>query len=126
MKKTKTRILLEKTLKEAKSSYTAFELFEIHRKDNLTLSTIYRTLQTFEKEGLVTKEVSTFKNEAVYYWKHEDHHEHGHILECVKCHKQIILNYCPFESVNEDIKEKTGFSLEDENHILYGVCKDCQ
>ena len=126
MKKTKTRNIIEETLKKADKPLTAYELFDIHKEENLTLSTIYRTLQTFEKEGIVQKEVSPFKNEAIYYYKNHEEHEHGHVLECIKCHKQIQINYCPFEEANEKIEKNTGFSLEDENHVLYGVCKDCK
>lgn len=126
MKKTRTRKEVFKILEKSHSGLSAQEIFNLVEKENVNLSTIYRTLALFEKEGLVRKEVSPFTNEAKFQLVHEHHDEHGHILECIKCHKQIDLDYCPFEDVNEEIKNKTGFELVDENHVLYGVCKDCK
>ena len=52
--------------------------------------------------------------------------DHGHIIECIKCHKHVELDYCPFDEANREIEKKTGFAIEDENHIIYGVCADCR
>ena len=122
MKKTKSREQVKQILINAREPLNAQDIFN-RDFTGLTLSTIYRTLIAFEQEGLIKKEVSPITREATYSWK--DDEEHGHILECVKCRKQIRLDYCPFEGVNELIEEKTGFTLDDENHVLYGVCKEC-
>lgn len=123
MKKTKSRELVKHILETCQEPLTALDIFNRDFSRSLTISTIYRTLIAFEREELVKKEVSPFTREAVYTWKSEE--DHSHVLECVKCHKQIKLEYCPFEEVNIQIEEQTGFTLADENHVLYGVCKDC-
>lgn len=122
MKKTKTREAIKKLFVEKNSPLTANDIYKELKDQNITLSTIYRTLDTFEESGLIKRDVSLHKKEAIFTLKEL---EHGHILECIKCHKRIYLDYCPFHEVNEEIQEKTGFALEDENHILYGICKSC-
>ena len=123
MKRTKSRSIIKNILLNSSKSITALEIFEIAKKDGVTLSTIHRTRGPFEEENLIKKDVSPFTSKASYSWKEE---EHGHILECIKCHKQIILDYCPFEEVNKEVEKKTGFTLEDENHVLYGLCSTCK
>lgn len=123
MKKTKTREEVKRLFVEKDIPLTASKIYEFLKDDNVTLSTIYRTLATFEKEGIIKKELSSFNKEAIYTLKEI---EHGHILECIRCHKRIYLDYCPFHEANEKIEQKTGFTLEDENHILYGLCSDCK
>ena len=122
MKVTKSRKAILALFKGATTPLTAEAIYLLLQGQGITLSTVYRTLQCFEQEGIIKKELSPHSKEARYSYKEE---EHGHTLECVRCHKKIPLDYCPFEEVNEEIKKKTGFTLEDENSILYGVCADC-
>lgn len=123
MKQTKARTkVLEIFHQNPDRYFSAQEIYKLLIEENINLSTIYRTLTAFEKENLLLKQISPNK-EAIYTLSGE---EHGHVLECVKCHKKIRLNYCPFEEVNSEIYEKTGFSIEDENHVLYGTCNDCK
>lgn len=122
MKNTKSRKAILELLQKCPAPLSADSIFAALKDQGITLSTVYRSLQTFEAEGLVKKELSPHSKEALYSVKEE---EHGHTLECVRCHKKIPLDYCPFEEVNEEIKKKTGFTLEEENSILYGVCAEC-
>ena len=123
MKHTKSRKAILDILDNAGHPMNAMDILKAASSGTLTLSTIYRALGAFEQEGLVNKDVSSHTRDALYSIKED---EHGHVLECVKCHKKVHLNYCPFDEVNKEIEEKTGFELEDENHILYGVCADCR
>ncbi len=123
MKKTRTRDAVKSILLEHKDGLTPAEIFRYGEKDHLTLSTVYRTLATFEKEGLVKKDVSPFSKDAVYTWKEK---EHSHYLECTVCHKKVEIDGCPFEEVNSKIEKETGFAIQDENAVLYGICPSCR
>ncbi len=123
MKHTKSRKAILEILSHAEHPMNAMDILKADESGTLTLSTIYRALGAFEQEGLVKKDVSSHNRDALYCIKEE---EHGHVLECVKCHKKVQLDYCPFDEVNKEIERQTGFELEDENHILYGVCADCR
>ena len=123
MKQTKSRKAILKILHNADHPMTAMEILRLDDSNTLNLSTIYRALLAFEQEGLIRKDVSAFSRDALYSLKEE---EHGHVIECLKCHKRVELNYCPFDEANKEIERRTGFAIEDENHIIYGLCADCR
>ena len=122
LKKTKNRERILSALMEIDHPCSVEELFFHFEKGSIDLSTIYRTMQAFEKSGMVLKEVNEKKENVYSLIKKED----SHILVCLKCHKRIPLPFCPFEEVNEKIEKATGFHLKDQNIELYGICKDCQ
>ena len=123
MKQTKSRKAILSILHDADKPLTAMEILRLDKSNILNLSTIYRALIAFEAEGIVRKDISAHSRDALYSLKEE---EHGHIIECIKCHKHVELDYCPFDEANREIEKKTGFAIEDENHIIYGVCADCR
>lgn len=121
LKKTKNRILILSLFEKSNKPLTALDIFNMQKKEKLDLSTIYRTLLTFEKVGLLKKEINEDK-ENIYSLIQKD----THILVCSKCHKRIPLKGCPFHKVNEEIEKETGFILKDQNVEIYGICKECQ
>ena len=105
LKRTKNRERILQSLRKQTHPVTAEELF-----------------YTFEKVGLVHREVNE-KKENIYSLIRE---EDSHILVCTECHKRIPLEGCPYHEVNEELEKKTGFILRDQNIEIYGVCPDCQ
>lgn len=121
LKKTANREKIFSTLCEASSPITAEEIYSV-LKEEIDLSTIYRTLNTFEHVGLLKKEIND-KKENVFLLKNS---EDSHVLVCVKCHRKIALSGCPYHDVNESIQKETGFLVQDQNVEIYGICPDCQ
>lgn len=88
---------------------------------NISLTTIYRTLETFEKLGLISV-VNILYNAARYDANLEPHHH----MVCVECKK--VEDFYD-ESLNKlDFSQKTlsrykvlGYTVQ-----LNGICKDCQ
>lgn len=123
MKNTRARDLILSILKNTNEPLSADQIFKKIIDENINLSTVYRSLIFFEEHGIVKKE-STINNKSVYSYINEK--KHYHLLECNICHKKIRLDYCPFDEVFDEIYDKTGFKVDDENTIIYGVCKECQ
>lgn len=121
LKSTKSRNEILALFKKQKSPITANEIFEKLRSKNVTLSTIYRTLETFSRNGILKKEIPQ-SGTAVYFLAPE---EHCHILECKNCHNTIKLKYCPYDKANVKIKKETNFLVDEENVVIYGLCKNC-
>lgn len=121
LKKTKTRQEVLALLKSSSAPISASEIFEVLGKNGVTLSSIYRTLDTFTKNDIILKETNPF-GVAMYSLKKD---KHTHILECKACHKKTELDYCPYHKANENIKSKHEFIADEENIIIYGTCKDC-
>lgn len=120
LKKTKTRENVIAVLEKATTPLSAYDIFEELQGDNITLSSIYRTLGTFYDKKMVIKD--NINSTAVYTLLKDNHY---HFLECNICHKKIRLDYCPYHKVNEQIYKKLNFKVDEHNVVLYGTCKDC-
>ena len=123
IKRTKAREIILDVIRKSKVPLTTEEIFSSISNKGINLSTVYRTLTTYEKNDILKKDISPLDRQAYYSIKSKEHY---HILECVYCHKQIKLDYCPYEEIEENIKNTTGFNIADQNSIIYGVCGDCQ
>ncbi len=87
---------------------------------NISLTTVYRTLETFEKLGLISV-VNVLYNAARYDANLEPHH---HIV-CTEC-KKVEDVYD--ESLNNlDISDKTlgDYKVEGYSLLLSGKCSSC-
>lgn len=124
MKNTKARAKILEILKQAQIPLSADEIIAKLNDPTINVSTVYRTLKTFEEKQLVTREISLKDRQSYYSLHHSD--EHYHILECVKCHEKIKLDYCPYDEANEKIFKETGFTITDENKTIYGLCNKCK
>jgi len=88
---------------------------------NISLTTVYRTLETFEKLGLISV-VKVLYNAARYDANLDPHH---HIV-CTEC-KKVEDVYD--ESLNNlDISNKTlgDYQVEGYSLLLSGVCTSCR
>ena len=130
IKWTKQRKDIFEVLKGANKPLSAHDIYQEILKDtsvdasNFAISTVYRSLAIFEKEGLVEKSVLLGSDTAVYELTEGTH---KHYAVCLSCHKLVPLKQCPFEHVAHNHMESedgdfivTGHKLE-----LYGYCKEC-
>ena len=86
---------------------------------NISLTTVYRTLETFEKHGLISV-VNQLYNAARYDANLTPHH---HIV-CVDCKKiedvfDNSVNYTKIDSKIQDY-EVVGYSV-----LFNGICSEC-
>lgn len=122
-------VVLNSIFEKSYSHMTVNEIYEITKKycPQLGMSTIYRTVISFVKAGILRKvdidDISRYElinvNESV---------EHPHFI-CSKCNEVIglhddeILN-C-INAVKEKIKKKYKFEVSSISMNYYGTCKDC-
>lgn len=121
-KKTKSREAILNILKTSQMPMTADVIYKKIKLDSINLSTVYRTLSSFVKAGLVKKEI-TENNENSYII---DDGRHRHVIICVRCHKKMFLDECPYHEANISIEKETGYKVYDHNIELFGLCPDCQ
>ena len=72
LKNTKTRTLVREILDKSNSPLTPAEIFEKLKTLDVTLSSIYRTLEAFTKEDIVIKAIDQ-KGTALYTLNKDDH-----------------------------------------------------
>lgn len=125
VKVTTQRILIFQELaKHTKEHPSAEELFE-HLKDKvygLSLSTVYRSLATFEELGLARR-IPTPDGKTHYEIANEPH---GHFI-CRNCGK--IYDIENIKAADESLKtalKEQGYETDICNYICYGVCPNCQ
>ena len=100
-------------------------VIEKKTKDQFDRVTIYRTLQTFQKSGIVHTVPSSdnvvkyalCKNECS-----EGHHHDNHVhFVCDQCG----TTYCLQNIEVPEVKLPKGFSINDIDVLVSGVCKSC-
>lgn len=123
LKTTKHRIAILKLLENAKSPLSADSMYDEMKKTDIliSLSTVYRALETLVENELVSKVQFENETKALYEINKASHHHH---FICLGCNKIITLDECPVK----DIEEKVSGDFEIIGHKLefYGYCKDCQ
>lgn len=121
LKKTKTRELVKNILEKESKPLSAYDIYEQLKDQNITLSSIYRTLDTFHNNKIITKDISNDKVSKYTLNKKE----HKHFLECKECHSSTPLDFCPYHNANKKIKNETNFTVDEHNLIILGICENC-
>ncbi len=88
---------------------------------NISLTTVYRTLETFEKLGLISV-VNVLYNAARYDANVEPHH---HIV-CSHCKKVEDVYEELMTSIDLSDKMVGGYKVKGYSVLLDGVCSDCR
>ena len=89
--------------------------------------TLYRTLKTFESKGIIHKAIDG-TNHPKYAMcsghcdEHSHHDNHAH-FHCTACEKTICLDHVLTPNIPN---LPAGYSVNETNLILSGVCIDCQ
>ncbi len=122
IKLTPQRLEIFEAISGAKDHPSAEALYEKLKKrmPTISLDTIYRTLNTFEKLGII-KRVHLLNDQARF---DPDMKVHHHFI-CTKCKKIIDFEWVGFDSMGfpegvEDFGEIFGRQVE-----LRGICRDC-
>ncbi len=124
LKVTRQRIALIKLLSESNAPMTAEDLF-LRLKDDfstLSLSTIYRTLDTLCDKKMVCRSVLMDGGRALFEIMPETH---SHNLICTVCHKITPLKDCPLNTYEASIAQATGYTISGHKLELYGICPSC-
>ena len=88
--------------------------------------TVYRTLQTFVEKGIIHT-IPTTDNSVRYALCKDNcagghhHDDHVHFI-CLQCGTTLCLE----EVVVPEIKMRRGFSINEIEMVVKGICLDCQ
>lgn len=124
LKSTKHRIAILEILKENRLPISAEDIF-IKLKENgilISLSTVYRVLETLHEKGIAVKTSIPDENKAVYELYNNQHRHH---LLCIKCRKLLTVEGCPLEEYEKILENRFGFTVKGHNLEVYGYCNDC-
>ena len=89
---------------------------------SISLSTVYRVLETLAKKGLVEK-IHIMNEDRFSYKMIQKKHTHHFI--CLRCHKMIELPECPMESMEKSLKDSDNLQVIGHRLEIYGYCSRC-
>jgi Fur family ferric uptake transcriptional regulator len=122
LRRTTERVRLFQELKDLKVPCSISDLVE-RTKDSLDMTTVYRNLDTFEANGIITRVYTGWKYKVELSDMFRDHHHH---MSCTNCG-----NIISFEESDEFVNELKklemihGFKAESHSLELKGLCKNC-
>ncbi len=124
-KTTQTRIDILGIFSSDCKPVNALYIHKILKNKNVNMVTIYRTLFSFEKAGIIKR--VDLHQESVFYELAGDHHHH-HIV-CLKCKK--VSNFDGYKKdsdslISKALKQNKDFtSISHHSFDLFGICKKC-
>lgn len=99
-----------------------FPIEEIHKKTLGDRVTIYRTLDSLERAGLIHKVF--FGDNIVRYEYHDPDFHHHHVI-CRSCDKVDEVDLCPLDFLEKQL-QKMGYSQVEHSVSFFAVCPNCQ
>lgn len=122
LKNTKGREVILAVMKKNSLPITAEDVYKlVNKKTPINLSTVYRTLNTLSKKGVLSKQM--MHDKKTYYQVNDVSHKH--ILVCEVCKNKFPIEDCPMHHLEEKIKTELGFTIKGHNLEVIGICKDC-
>jgi Fur family peroxide stress response transcriptional regulator len=116
------RAIIEALIEERHLHPSAFLIYKKarKRKEGLSLSTVYATLNELSSLGLI-KTLQFDEMENRYEGNLEEHVN----LICGKCRK-ILDCQAPITIDKKKVAKKIGFSITDSRIEYYGLCRECR
>ncbi|MBW1854119.1 MAG: transcriptional repressor [Deltaproteobacteria bacterium] len=122
LKVTPQRIAIYQELVKSKDHPSAEELFHTVGKQfpHISFDTVYRTLLTFSKIGIVTI-VEGYRNRRRFDPNMDKHH-HAH---CIKCGKILDFTSIAFDNLEVPEAIQDEFIIIAKKVVINGICKEC-
>jgi len=123
LKITPARLVILEAFSDKCHPLSAEDIYKKIRKNEIDLVTVYRTLISFEKVGILRK-VDLHKGSQFY---EINKHHHHHVI-CNKCGFIEELDGCNIEKYTSKISSKlSNFNIiKDHSLEFFGLCKKCE
>jgi len=124
LRSTNQRALILEVIRHGQGHMDADEVYRRARKKQprLSLSTVYRTLQTLKELRLVEE---VHFDEAHHHYEVKSSPEHHHLV-CLGCGKVVEFE-CPMsQKMKEDVSREKGFRVINSEVRMTGYCPTCQ
>ncbi|MGB2763218.1 MAG: Fur family transcriptional regulator [Candidatus Aminicenantaceae bacterium] len=126
LKFTRTRLMIFKEIFTRKKVHP--NAYEIHKRlkskgHEVSLATIYRTLNLLVKTGLVSE--IDFGESHSHYEPKISKATHGHLV-CLSCGKVKEFSHEKIQTIIKNIGKESYFKTDKFSIQVFGYCKDCQ
>ena len=121
---TNQRALILEVIRRGRGHLDADEVYRRAREKQprLSLSTVYRTLQTLKKLGLVEE---VHFDEAHHHYEIKPSAEHHHLV-CLGCGQVVEFQYPLGRLIKRNIIEIKDFEIIDTELRMAGYCAKCR
>jgi Fe2+ or Zn2+ uptake regulation protein len=121
---TPQRAVILETIAHLDGHSSAHEVFDLAkgRLPGLNLVTVYRTLDTLQKAGLI--DLLAASGDSMRFSLRDQSNRHGH-LQCKVCGLVFEIPAQHFSSMLADIENSYGFKVESDHLTLPGICDAC-
>jgi Fe2+ or Zn2+ uptake regulation protein len=101
------------------------QVFEVARQrlPGLNLATVYRTLDTLCKAGLV--DLLSSEQGLLRYSLRDPSSPHAHLV-CSQCGDILDIDLGTFDRLTRELKQQHGFAADISHLALIGMCQRCQ
>ena len=123
LKSTEPRIAVVALLADKHLPLSVQNIYDnLAKKNGIDLVTVYRTLASFEKVGLVKR--VDLRKDVVLYELANDHHHH---LVCTNCGATEDFEICDVKDITKKVLNKSSkfTSVQQHSFELFGICKNC-
>lgn len=123
---TPSRLAIAELLEKTHAPLGTPTLAQTFVPKDLDLATLYRTLASFEEQGLVRR-VNIDPRFAAYEWV-EDETSHHHHLVCKRCGLIEEIPECDLSGLEKTVLKGSKRFRTISSHSLefFGICKNCQ
>ncbi|GIW06196.1 MAG: transcriptional repressor [Dehalococcoidia bacterium] len=120
---TPQRIVILDAIAGAHDHFSAEDIHSAIADDNpgINLSTVYRTLETFERHHLVRR-TDLGLNRIVYHWSGRAPHHH---LVCHACGRIIEIDDDALQALTRELERRYGFHADLQHQSVFGHCANC-
>ncbi len=124
MRMTPQRAAICKTLAESDEHPTAAMIYDHLRPqfDSLSLATVYNTLDTLVKLGVVNT-LGKAGDGSVHYDADTEPHVN---LACISCNRIVDVPSEHVHHLDDEITQASGYKLLGARVLYYGLCPECQ
>lgn len=125
--KTKQQEAIKKCLELHRDSYVTVHEIEKYLKENnysVGLTTIYRHLESMEKQGIVAK-IKVEKQTGACFRYITGDSEEGFYIECEDCGQVTKMECHHLSELYNHVNEDHHFSINPRKTVFYGKCSKC-
>ena len=121
---TEQRELIQEILQQADEHLDADKIYEQARQKspNISLSTVYRTLQALKKLGLIEE---LHFDDTHHHYELKVSTEHHHLV-CLGCGRVVEFQYPLSRYVKRNVAEAKAFDIVDTEVRMTGYCSRCR
>ena len=121
---TNQRALIMQIIRQGEGHLDADEIYHRARKKHprLSLSTVYRTLQTLKKLGLIEE---LHFDETHHHYEMKPSTEHHH-LACIGCGLVVEFNHPLSRYIKKNIPKAKDFDITETEVRMAGYCAKCR